>query len=89
MFNRVQSGKHKYLISHFHVFFFFPPISSKTESHKWEAYLSYYIVSFSQHIFVDYIFDKILKHRKLSLRKIFRVLGLLVVLMVISSPFLS
>lgn len=24
MFNRVQSGKHKYLISHFHVLFFLP-----------------------------------------------------------------
>lgn len=69
--------------------FFFSPISYETESHKWVAYLSYYIVSFSQGIFVDYIFDKILKHRKLSLRKNFRVLGLLVVLVVIFSPFLS
>lgn len=69
--------------------FFFSPISYETESHKWEAYLSYYIVSFSQGIFVDYIFDKILKHHKLSLRKNFRVLGLLVVLVVMFSPFLS
>lgn len=67
---------------------FFPPIFYKTEPHKWEAYLSYYIVSISQHIFVDYIFDKILQHLKLSLRKNFRVLGLLVVV-VIFFPFLS
>lgn len=53
MFNRVQSGKHKYLISHFLVFFF-SFIFYKTEPTKWGDYRSYYIVSFSQHIFVDY-----------------------------------
>lgn len=59
--------------------FFFSSIFYKTEPHKWEAYLSYYIVSFSQPIFVDYIFNKILEDHNLFLRKNFRVLGLLVV----------
>lgn len=75
MFNGVQSGKHKYLISHFHVFLFSLHLLKKTAPQMGGAYLSYYIVSFPQHIFVDYIFDDILGHHKLSLWKNFRVLG--------------
>lgn len=75
MFNRVQSGKHKYLISHFHVFLFSLLLKELSPTNGVGAYLSYYIVSFPQHIFVDYIFHKILGHHKLSLRKNFGVLG--------------
>lgn len=77
MFNRVQSGKHKYLISHSRVLWFFPSIYHKIEPHEWRVYLFDYIVGFSHSVFVDHISSKIVEHRKLSLRKNFRIKELL------------